>query len=525
MSDERNIVITGYMGTGKSAVARHVAERMGRTLVDMDEVIESRVGVSIPAFFRERGEPAFRDQEQALCDELAQQQGLVIATGGGTLVDAHNRQIMGQTGLLVCLDCAPSELGRRLQGDAHRPMLWAENPAARLCELLAERQPAYAQIPYHIDTTYCSAKEAASQVVALYEANPKTWRVRTPSGEYSVHLVPGGLEHIGALLRCNGVQSGVVLVCDENVWPLHGQRLYRALASTRLRAASVVLPAGEQHKTLDTLRLLYDRLAESGLDRSGAVLALGGGVITDMAGLAAATYMRGVHLVMVPTSLLGMVDASIGGKVAVDHPKGKNLIGAFVRPLFVMLDPDTLDTLPKNQREAGLAEVIKASILGDPDLFATFERTPDALPMRTLVERAVAFKIDVVQQDPYERGRRAILNLGHTFAHAFEVLAGYTLGHGLAVSMGIVAAAHLAEIRGICSDSTRRRITTVLERQGLPITYDAHSPVDVLRAMATDKKRQNGRLRFILPRAIGEAIIDKNVTEDEVIASLEKIRP
>ncbi len=525
MGADRNIVITGYMGTGKSAVARYVADETGRPLVDMDEVIETRAGMTIPELFRERGEEAFRGMERALCVELSQQRGLVIATGGGTLVDAGNRQMMEESGLVVCLDCAPGELMRRLQGDTHRPMLWAKDPGARLRDLLAERQPAYAQIPYHIDTTYCSAEEATKRVIALYESDPLTWRVETPSGQYPVHLIPGGCAHIAALLRAQGVHSGVVLVTDENVWPLHGEALYRTLAPTLPRTTKVVLPAGEEHKSLDTLGILYDRLAESGLDRSGAVVALGGGVITDMAGLAAATFMRGVHLAVAPSSLLGMVDASVGGKVAVDHPKGKNLIGAFVRPLFVMLDPTLLETLPARERRAGLAEVIKAGVLGDPELFDIFERAPDALPMRTVVDRAVAFKIAIVQEDPYEHGRRAILNLGHTFAHAFEVLSDYGLGHGEAVSIGMVAAAHLAEIRGICTAETVERLTGVLVRQGLPVTYAAHPPEDVLQAMGTDKKRRDGQLRFILPREIGQAVIVGDVPEREVIAALGRIRP
>jgi len=521
---DRNIVLTGFMGTGKTVVARAVAKALGRPLVDMDAEIVSRAGKDIPAIFREEGEEAFREHERVLCRELATRRGLVIATGGGALVDDANRNALGQSGMLVCLDCRPAELVHRLRGDAGRPMLWAEDPEARLRELLAERRPAYARIPYHIDTTHRSPEQTADDVLALYRAEPVTWEVGTPGGSYFVHLIPGGLAMVGALLQAHGVGPNVAVVSDEHVWPLHGERLWRGLGDPHRAMQPVVLPAGEQHKALDTLGLLYDRFAEGGLDRSGVVVAVGGGVVTDMAGLAAATYMRGVHLVQVPTTLLGMVDASIGGKVAVDHPRGKNLIGAFVEPLFVMLDPEVLATLPDAERRAGLAEVIKAGIIGDVELFEALERDGEP-PLRWLVGRAIQVKKDVVEEDPYERGRRAVLNLGHTFAHAFESLSGYRLRHGLAVAAGMAAAAHLAEIRGLCTEDTRTRIVSALARRGLPTSYDAHPAADVYEAMRADKKRRGSRLRFVLPRAIGDVIVDEEVPKEDVLEALERIRP
>ncbi|MFO7916723.1 MAG: 3-dehydroquinate synthase family protein, partial [Anaerolineae bacterium] len=227
----------------------------------------------------------------------------------------------------------------------------------------------------------------------------------------------------------------------------------------------------------------------------------------------------------VPTTLLGMIDASVGGKVAVDHPQGKNLIGQFVTPLLVMLDTDTLETLPAVEFRSGLAEVIKAGIIGDPELFASLESKEGAEDLRGMVGRALEVKIDVVEEDPYEQGRRAVLNLGHTFAHAFEVLADYGRKHGLAVSVGMAAAAHLGEIRGLCSASTRERIEACLQVHDLPTTYDAQPPAAVYRAMARDKKRRGSRLRFIIPRDIGDVIIDGNVSRDQVLAALERIRP
>ncbi|MGI5916548.1 MAG: 3-dehydroquinate synthase [Anaerolineae bacterium] len=522
-SSPRNLVLTGFMGAGKTTVGREVALRLGRPFIEMDAEIARRAGKSIPEIFREDGEETFRQMERDLCRELAAREGVVIATGGGALIDEENRRALAGNGCLICLDCEPRELLQRLQHDDGRPMLWADDRAERVRELLQARRPAYARIPYHVDTTHRSKEQVVDDVIRIYMADPIIWQVRTPGGEYPVHLMPGGLAHLGALLAAHGIGRNVVVVSDEHVWPLHGRRIQEGLQAGGYSATPIILPPGEQHKTPEMVSSLYDRFLDAGLDRSGAVIAMGGGVITDMAGLAASTFMRGVPLVPVPTTLLGMVDASVGGKVAVDLPRGKNLVGAFVEPLMVMLDPETLNTLPDIERRAGLAEIIKAGVIADPALFAALEEGEP--PLRQQVQRALQVKIAVVEEDPYERGRRAVLNLGHTFAHAFEVLGDYRLHHGLAVSIGMAAAAHLAHARGLCSADTLRRIIATLQRHNLPVTYGEHDPAAVYRAMGSDKKRRGNTLRFILPRDIGAVMIADDVSEGEVIAALERIHP
>ena len=403
-------------------------------------------------------------------------------------------------------------------------MLWGANRVQRLRELLHARQPAYAQIPYHIDTTRRSPQAVTTAVVRLFRGRPITWSVSTPTGCYLVHLLPGGLDYLGSLLLGQGRRSRLAIVSDENVWPYYGQDVHSALSKSGYEIESIVLPAGEAHKNLETVRAIYNRFVKARLDRGSVVVALGGGVITDMAGFAAATFMRGLPLVQIPTTLLGMIDASVGGKVAVDHPSGKNLIGAFVKPLLVMVDPQTLATLPEVERLSGLAEIVKAGIIGDVELFDHLANRDVVDDMRWVVERALEVKIAVVEEDPYEKGRRAVLNLGHTFAHAFEVLSQYRLRHGLAVSIGTVAAAHLAELRGLCTSQTRRRIAGALQRHTLPTTYDAESPQRVYEAMHMDKKRRGTNLHFILPRAIGDVVIDSDVPAGQVLQALERIR-
>ncbi|MGM0401970.1 MAG: iron-containing alcohol dehydrogenase, partial [Chloroflexota bacterium] len=344
--DRRNLVLTGFMGTGKSSVGQRVARALERPFVDMDTLIVEREGMSIPEIFRERGEDAFRRLERELCRELSVREGLVIATGGGALVDDENRRHMEDGGCVICLDCGAEELVERLGQGEGRPMLRGDDPTERMRELLAARRPAYARIPHHVDTTDLSIDQVVERVLALFRARPTVWRVTTPTGGYQIHLHPGGLSSLGALLCIRGVRSKVVVVSDENVWPLYGEKILESLRHSRYDPAHVVVPAGEEYKTLETTRTLYDRFVAVDLDRGGAVVAVGGGVVTDMAGFAASTFMRGVPLMQVPTTLLGMIDASVGGKVAVDHPQGKNLIGQFVTPLLVMLDTDTLETLP-----------------------------------------------------------------------------------------------------------------------------------------------------------------------------------
>lgn len=525
MTEARNLIITGFMGTGKTSVAQRVAHLVGRPFVDMDEVIVERAGRTIPEIFAQFGESTFRQIERGLCEELSMRSGLVIATGGGCLIDQRNRELLMRNGWVVCLDCDAERIIERLRGDQGRPMLWGDSPERRIRDLLAQRYEAYRQIPHHIDTTNRTIEQVAELALRLFEARPETWNVRTPGGGYVVHLIPGGLGLIGDLLQAQRVTSNPVVVSDEHVWPLYGAQVMEALEVRGYRPASVTLPAGEQHKTLETARLLYDRFIEAGLDRAGAVIALGGGVVTDVAGFAAATYMRGVRLVQAPTSLLSMVDASVGGKVAVDHPRGKNLIGAFVEPLLVLLDTDVLASLPEIERQAGMAEIIKAGVIADPELFAWLEN-PSQLPeLRTLIGRALRVKIEIVEEDPYEQGRRAVLNLGHTFGHAYEVLEGYRLHHGLAVSIGMAKEAMLAELRGLCTPETRQRIVGVLRAHGLPVDAPNHAPEAVYEAMRVDKKRRGDRLRFALPRAIGEVIVDDSAPPEQVIEVLRRSAP
>ncbi len=523
-----NIVLTGFMGTGKTAVGRAVAARLQRPFVDMDDLIVAQTGMSIPDLFAQHGEQHFRILESALVRHLATQRGLVIATGGGALVDATNREWMALSSLVICLAANVSAIVERVSNDAQvnaasRPLLAGTNGRQRVIELLEQRAAAYAEIPYHIDTTNRSVEDVAAEVIALAAKNlggVLRLPVTTPDSDgYDILLGRGLLGELPRLLDKRGLRGRVAVVSDERVAPHWAGRIQQTLAAAERPFALITLPAGESHKNLATIARIYDELVAAHMDRSGVIVAVGGGVIGDMAGFAAATYLRGVAFVQAPTTLLAMVDASVGGKVGVDLPQGKNLVGAFKQPALVIIDPDVLSSLPASEFRHGLAEVIKHGIIGDPDLFAQLEGSgPESL--ESLLARALRVKIAIVQRDPYEKGERAHLNLGHTFAHAFEQVSGYSIPHGQAVAAGLAACAALAAARGDCAPDLPARIVTVLERVGLPARFPDLDPAAVLAAMSTDKKRQAGRLRFVLPHAIGRVALHDDVTAEQVLAVL-----
>lgn len=346
----------------------------------------------------------------------------------------------------------------------------------------------------------------------------KSLRVQSPDGEYEIVIAPGALvqgQHLGT-------PGGAVVITNTTLAPLYGEAL-----AQRLGARLLTVPDGEQHKRLETVQTLYDSLVVAGADRRTTVIALGGGVLGDMAGFAAATYMRGLDFIQVPTSLLAMVDSSVGGKVGVDLPQGKNLVGAFKQPLRVLIDPEVLATLPAREWACGMAETIKHGLIGDAGLFEQIEADPGAYARfstpsaaAALVARSVQVKIDLVQADPYERGSRAHLNLGHTFGHAVEQASGYAWPHGEGVGVGLLAAARLSARLGLCAPELPGRVERVVGGVGLPTRIGSLDPEAICAAMATDKKFVAGKSRFILIRSVGAVGVVEDVPKPDLLQVL-----
>ncbi len=354
-------------------------------------------------------------------------------------------------------------------------------------------------------------------------AEPERLHVTAPEGDYDILIEPGLLDRIPARVTGVGFGERIIVATNTTLAPLYGERL----AATLPNAAVVTMPDGEQYKTLETVAQLYADFAAAGLDRAGTVIALGGGVVGDTVGFAAATYMRGVRLIQMPTTLLSMVDSSVGGKVGVDLPQGKNLVGAFKQPDAVLVDPSALTTLPEREWRCGMAETIKHGFLNDPALLEMVSRSQS--PRQTdetvqLVKRAIQVKIRVVEADPYEHGVRATLNLGHTFGHAIERVSHYSWLHGEAVAVGLVAAARLSYRIGLCDSHLPWQVEQTIRDVGLPTRFGDLDPQAIYDAMATDKKWQWGRSRFILLRAIGQPEIVSGVDPAAVLEVLESLQ-
>lgn len=527
---DKNIILTGFMGTGKTTIGRLLAEQLHRRFVDMDTRLEAHFGKPIASVFAEEGEAVFRVAESQLCAALAAEQRLVISTGGGALVNPANRDLLGQSGVLICLTADVDEILRRTEGVHNRPLLPGDRAERRqrIQSLLRARRAAYGAIPHQIDTTGATPEGIVNAVLHALAADAELAGltripVCTPGEQYDICIGEGVLGASGRLLRKRGLRPGpAAIVSNRAIADTHAETVAESLRSAGFEPALCLVEEGEQHKTLASIGALYEQFLAAGLDRHSPVLALGGGVIGDMAGFAAATYLRGVPFVQLPTTLLAMVDASVGGKTGVDLPQGKNLVGAFKQPTVVLIDPAVLATLPAAEFRSGLAEVIKHGIIGAPALFQQLEEEGPA-NLKHLVADAVRVKVKIVEEDPFEQGRRAVLNLGHTFGHALELVSHFAVRHGEGVAWGTVAATHLAASLGRCDDALLQRVHRVIERHNLPTRLAGYDADALLAAMGHDKKRAGKTLRFIIPQAIGDVVVIDNPGDRYVRAALSQV--
>ncbi len=508
----RNIVLTGFMGTGKTTIGRAVARRLSMEFVDTDEVIAAQAGKPVFDIFASKGEEAFRDMEHQVCKQLSTKQNLVIATGGGTLIDARNRKMIEQSSLIICLTATPEQIATRLQSAdiAVRPLL-VESKDQGIHNLLRARQEHYDSFQYQIDTTTLSIQEVEDRVLEI--AKEISLTVDYPGGSYPIQIGNKLLSSLGQVLSHRlPIHSTVAIVANAVTEKLYADIARRSLSNAGFKAFVCTIPDGEQHKTLPIVEKLYRDLLNAGVDRGGCIVSLGGGVTGDITGFAAATFMRGVQFVQIPTTLLAMLDASVGGKTGVNLPQGKNLVGAFKFPILVLIDTKLLETLPHEEIKNGAAEAIKHGIINDPNLFAALANGP--VPFQPeLVARALRTKIEIVQEDPYENGRRLLLNLGHTVGHAIERVSRYSIAHGEAVSMGIVAAVRIAINLKKANANLLDQVESALASWDLPVTIPAIDVNEIMQAMIHDKKSVNGKLSYVIPREIGRVEVTDNVPD------------
>ncbi len=468
----RHLALVGFMGAGKSTLGPAIAERLGRPFVSVDAVVEERTGATVAELFAERGQDAFRELEERIAVEiLTRRLPAVVELGGGALGAEPTRIALAEHAFTVLLETTPEEAWARVSPDG-RPL--ARDPE-EFRMLFDERTPLY-------------------EAVADGHARDADGVMLAASG---IHIWEGATDGLGGLAPGTGP---IELVVDAGVEPLHGERVRRALGE-RL-AGSHVVPAGERGKSVAEAERLWSSLR---LDREGTVMALGGGSTTDISGFVAASYLRGVAWVPVPTTLVGQVDAAIGGKTAVDLERGKNLVGAFHWPARVVVDPELLATLPSEELENGLAEVVKTGLLVGEPLWEL--AVPDQ------VRRCAAVKAAICLRDPLDRGERVQLNLGHTFAHALETASGYTLPHGRAVALGLLAALRLSGL-----EDEARTVEELLRPTPARIDREA-----AWVAFATDKKSVAGRSRLVLLEKPGTPRIGVELEERELRAALDAL--
>ncbi len=526
---EDNVTLIGFMGAGKTTVGQRLAARLSRPFVDVDAVIEARAGMSIPDIFAAEGESGFRRREADAVRRICREGGQVIAAGGGTVMDRGSLSLLRRTGPLVWLRADLEELLSRAAAEAERPRPLLTRPRADLQRLYADRERIYGLADYVVDVSGKSPDEVADQVERLLTGHerpaPQRVPVRLDGRSYDVHVGSGLLDQAGSLCCQGGAFSKGLLITNETVGSLYGGLVQRSLSLAGLRVPRVDIPDGEQYKTLETAQRVYRAAVGHRLDRRSFFIALGGGVVGDLAGFAAATFLRGVALIQVPTTLLAQVDAAVGGKVGVNLDEGKNLVGAFHQPRIVIADVDTLRTLPKRQLAAGLAEVIKYGVIGDPDLLQFVEDRLDRLAagdraaLLRIVARSCEIKAAVVAEDEREtEGVRECLNFGHTIGHALEAAFGYEgMLHGEAVAAGMVAAAMLsARLTGF-PEAEVQRLADLLQRAGLPAAPPPVEEAKLLTLMRRDKKTVDQKIRFVLAEQPGRWVVRDDVPDDLVL--------
>ena len=569
----KRVVLIGFSATGKSVLAPLIAHRLGWDAIDLDDEIERAAGQTIPEIFQAEGERGFRAREhRAVCDAVARD-CMVIATGGGAWLHAENRALLADDGFVVTLEARSGTIEARYaaaeeDSTEERPMLAGADRRRRIETLKAARQPFYAlsDLTVHTDDHVedavdyiVSALQLRAGAVLQSESRLREMRngpgvdpppihdygpdvgciVETELAQYPVYCAWGLLERSADVLERVNLPGRVFLIVDDAVFDSHGATALGAMEQAGRAVETYRVPSGEASKSLATLSLLYEWLSSHRAERRDVIFALGGGVITDLAGMAAATYLRGMPLVHAPTTVLGMVDAAIGGKVAVDLPSGKNLVGAFYQPRAVVADIAALATLRSRELRSGFAEVIKHGFIRDRSMLDLLDDSADVLlnPAAAIsdesrrqllvdvITRNQSIKAAVVSADERESDVRAILNYGHTLGHAIEAVTGYsTVLHGEAVAMGMVAVAEMGNALGLIDKALVTQHRRLIERFGLP----TQSPpglgrAEIVEAMSRDKKVIGGKQRWVLLESIGSPIVRDDVPQEIVSEAIDAV--
>ena len=524
----QQIFLTGLSGSGKSTVGRQVAELLRWDFIDTDTLLSERCGMPVGQVLVEYGEQRFRQMESEALISSTDEKRVVIATGGGVIISEANRAFMREHGLTVYLETSVETAWQRVQeqihksgNDAVRPLVGETNGQQRLQDLYEVRKQWYEQAALCINTDKDPPDLVTRRIAAFALAGGYLNSSSLPQETVTLQLGKitsqavvewSGLRHLSLSLQAAGFSKRVFVVTDSDVGLLYIEPIQDLLADAGFVPRIFTIPAGESSKSLQHWQQILDWLVEQKADHQEAIVALGGGVVGDLAGFVAATYHRGVPLIQVPTSLLAQVDSAIGGKTGINHPLGKNLIGAFYQPRLIIVDPAFLLTLSERVYHEGWAEIVKYGMILDIDLFEMLEEqtsllhTRDATFLTRIITRCIQLKMDIVQRDERDGGLRNILNYGHTFGHALEATTEYgTWLHGEAVAIGMEVAGQIAVARGLLTNEHALRQHELLQVLHLPIRCPGIDAESVLERMQRDKKVRAGRTRWVLPTRIGHA--------------------
>jgi len=540
-----DVVLIGLPGSGKSVVGRRLAARHRAAFIDLDEVIERTAGWTIPEIFAAEGEEGFRMRERAAVATLgpadpAPELVRVVATGGGTVVDPRNRWRLYRGRLPIWLDGRPEVLAQRLRrSPTVRPLVAGRDPVGAVRTLAADRRRFYAaarrvpgvvELRAVVDAANLLIEEAGARHPGGGGPEPSVGTrlllAETPIGSIVLGEGIAGASIAAALGGLNARRA--VLISEPGAWEAAGEAIAADLLGHGWTVERVLLPKGESAKRLAVIEGAASELARLRVERGEPIVAIGGGALGDAAGFLAATFLRGIPVIQVPTTLVAQIDSSIGGKTAVDLTEGRNLLGAFHQPAAIVIDIMFLRTLPIRERRAALAEAAKMAVLGDERLFSLLETGGDAIArgvaaafdsgsVAELVERTAWAKVEIVIADELETGDRIRLNLGHSLGHALEAAAGYAgLLHGEAVAYGLRAACRIGQELGVTPPERAGRIERLLDRLELARTLLPYRLETVMAMLATDKKHAGGRLRWVLPTAEGTLV--RPDVSDELVA-------
>lgn len=524
-----NIALTGLMGCGKSSVGKTLARFLNKEFVDTDELIERKESKTINQIFEESGEEYFRKLESEVIKEVFQEKGQVISLGGGATVNKLNRKIIRENSKLITLVANPKTLYERVKRRKHRPLLnTKENTLGTLERLWIEREKAYMDSDLQINIDDLSLNEIANIIIhklKLHKRESFDLKVEIPkqSSRYFIKFQPLSRIDLSKLRLGKNI-----LVLSQDPISRHYLAPLIKVLQVNFKVHTLIIENGENAKNFFTYQLITQKLLSLNFERNDTLLALGGGVVGDIGGFSASTYFRGINYIQVPTTLLAMIDSSVGGKTGINVPEGKNLVGSFYQPRLVYIDVQNLKTLDPREFRSGLGELVKYTLLGSrwDNLLYTeggffnyvfnnadliLNQDPDVL--KTVVEHSLVIKTQIVIEDELERGLRAHLNLGHTFGHALEELTKFKkYSHGEAVAVGIACASYLSEELGLWKEEQTNLVIKLMDKLGLEYRLPKEIDLkDMLNAFKHDKKVEEGQFRFVLPKnKIGKVEIIKS---------------